>query len=112
MTPNFFHHILAIDLFQISQDNFFFGKRTISPICGFFRHFFALFDTLTSRYNDFDIKFNFFCYFYPYKHFIQKSFLKMNQKCPSDLVAMLGSENNGDTKHICRIQGTSLSGLI
>ena len=25
---------------------------------------------------------------------------------------MLGSENNGDTKHICRIQGTSISGLI
>ena len=65
-----------------------FGKSVISPICGFFRHFLALFDTFTSRYNDFDIKFKFAGYFYPYKHFILKSVLKMNQKCPSDLCAL------------------------
>jgi hypothetical protein len=70
MTPIFFHHILDIDLFQISQDNFFFGKRVISPICGFFGHFLALFDTFTSRYNDVDIKFQLSGYSYSYKHFI------------------------------------------
>ena len=70
MTPNFFHHILAIDIFQISQDKFFFVKRVLSPICGFFWYFLALFDTFTSRYNDFNIEFQFSGYFYPYKHFI------------------------------------------
>ena len=69
MTPNFFHHILAIDVFKISQDKFFFGKRVISPICGFFGIFFALFDTFITRYNDSDIKFKFFGYFHSYKSF-------------------------------------------
>jgi hypothetical protein len=45
MTPNFFHHILAIDIFQISQDKKFWGIRVISSIFGFFRHFLALLDT-------------------------------------------------------------------
>ena len=70
MTPNFFHHILAIDVFQISQNKNNFGKRVISPICGFFWHFLALFDTFTTVYNHSDIKFKFSGYFYPYKHFI------------------------------------------
>jgi hypothetical protein len=43
MAPNFFHHILAIDIFKISQDKIFFGKRNISLICGFFWHFFGPF---------------------------------------------------------------------
>ena len=71
----FFHHIFAIDVFQISQDKFFFGKRVISPICGFFWHFSALFGTFTTRYNHPDLKFKFSSYFYPYKRFIQKLFL-------------------------------------
>ena len=69
MTPIFFHHILAIDVFQISQDKIFFGKRVISPICGFFGIFLALFDTFIPRYNDSDTKFNFSGYFYSYKSF-------------------------------------------
>ena len=70
MTPIFFHHILAIDVFQIRQDKIFFGKLVISPICGFIWHFFGLFDTFTTRYNDSDIKSKFPGYFYSYKHFI------------------------------------------
>ena len=70
MTPNFFHHILAIDVFQISQDKNFFGKHILSSICGFFGIFLALFDTFTTRYNDLDIKLKFSGYFHPYKHFI------------------------------------------
>ena len=61
---------LLLDTFQICQDKIFFGKRVISPICGFFWHFLALFDTFITRYNDSDIKFKFSGYFYPYKHFI------------------------------------------
>ncbi len=30
MTPIFFHHILTIDLFQISQDKIFFEKRALT----------------------------------------------------------------------------------
>ena len=52
--------------------------------------FLALFDTFTTRYNDSGMKLKFSSYFYPYKHFIWKSFLKMNQKCPSDLCAISG----------------------
>jgi hypothetical protein len=59
MTPNFFCHILAIDIFQIGQDNFFFEKRFLNHICGFFQHFLALFETFTTRYNDSCIKFEF-----------------------------------------------------
>ena len=69
MTPIFFHHILAIDTCQISQDKIFFGKRVISPICGFFGHFLALFDTFITRYNDSDIRFKFSGYSYSYKSF-------------------------------------------
>ena len=59
MTPIFFHHILAIELFQISQDKKEIGKRVISSICGFFQYFLALFDTLTTRYDHSHIKFEF-----------------------------------------------------
>ena len=52
MTPNFFHHIIAIDTFQISQDNFFFEKLVLNQIFGFFQHFLALFETFTTLYND------------------------------------------------------------
>jgi hypothetical protein len=65
----FFHHILAIDEFQISQDKFFSGKRVVSPICGFFGIFLALFVTFITIYNDSDIKFKFSGYFYSYKSF-------------------------------------------
>ena len=57
MTLIFFHHILAIDIFQISQDKFFFEKRVLNQICGFFQHFLALFETFTTLYNDPCIKF-------------------------------------------------------
>ena len=53
----FFPPIIAIDVYLIGQDNFFFGKPILSPICGFFEHFLALFDTFTARYIDSDIKF-------------------------------------------------------
>ena len=71
MTPNFFfHHILAIDVFQNSRDKISFEKRVISSICGFFGILLALFDTFTTRYDDLDIKSKFSGYFYPYKHFV------------------------------------------
>jgi hypothetical protein len=65
----FFHHILAIDVFQISQDKKNSGKRVISPICVFFGIFWALFDTFSTIYNDSDIKFKFSGYFFSYKSF-------------------------------------------
>ena len=43
----------------------------------FFQKFLAHFDTFTTRYNHSDIKFEFSGYFYPYKHFIWKFFLKI-----------------------------------
>ena len=36
-------------MYQISQDNIFLEKAGISPNCGFFWTFLALFDTFTSR---------------------------------------------------------------
>ena len=60
MTPIFFHHILAIDIFQINQDKVFFEKRVLDQICGFFQHFLALFETFSTLYNDPCIKFEFF----------------------------------------------------
>ena len=65
--------------------------------CYFFQHFLALFDPIATRYNDPDIKFRFSAYLYSYKHFIRKSFLKMNKICPSDLC---GSPVYKDL-HIC-----------
>ena len=59
----------------------------------FFDNFLAFFDTFTTRYNDSDMKLKFSGYFYSYKRFIQKSFLKMNQKCPSDLCAEVGGSS-------------------
>jgi hypothetical protein len=54
MTQKFFYHVLAVDIFQISQDKFFFGKRVISRIFGFFLAFLALFDTFITRYHHSD----------------------------------------------------------
>ena len=59
MAPIFFHHILAIDIFQIGQDKIFFEKRFLNQICGFFQHFLTLFETFAARYNDPCIKFEF-----------------------------------------------------
>ena len=59
ITPIFFHHILAIDIFHFSQDKFFFEKRILNQIFGFFQHFLALFETFTTLYNDPCIKFEF-----------------------------------------------------
>ena len=78
MTSHFFPHIIAIDMYQISQGNFFFKKTDISPICGFFQNFLALFDTFTTRYSNSGIKFKFSDQFQYIKHFISKKFLKMN----------------------------------
>ena len=50
---------LAIDIFQIIQDNLFFEKRVLNQICGFFQHFLALFETFSTLYNDPCIKFEF-----------------------------------------------------
>ena len=64
MTKNKKHGFLKkigfIDIFQISQDKFFFEKRFLNQICGFFQHFLALFETFTIRYNASCIKFEFF----------------------------------------------------
>ena len=78
MTPFFFHHILAIDIFQIGQDKIFFEKRFLNQICGFFQHFLALFDPITTRYNDPAIKFEFCDQCQYIKHFISKKFLKID----------------------------------
>ena len=59
LTPIFFHSIIAIEIFQISQDKLFFEKRTLNQICGFFQHFLALFETFTTLYIDACIKFEF-----------------------------------------------------
>ena len=69
-------------MFQISQAKNFIKNPDISPICGFFQHFLALFDTFTSRYNHSYIKFEFSGYFYPYKHFLKKNFLENELKMP------------------------------
>ena len=70
MTSHFFPHIIAIDMYQMSQAKIKFEKQGKSLICGFFQHFLALFDTFTTRYDHSDIKFEFSGYLYPYKHFI------------------------------------------
>ena len=56
----------------------FIKNPDISPICGFFQHFLALFDTFTTRHIHSYIKFEFSGYFHPYKHFLKKTFWKMN----------------------------------
>ena len=70
MTPNFFHHIIAVDIFQTSQGKIKFGKRVINQICGFFHHFLALFDTFSARYSHSGIKFEFSEQFPSKKHII------------------------------------------
>ena len=77
MTPILFHYIKAIDIFQISQDNFFFEKRVLNQICGFFQHFLALFETFTTLHNDPFIKFDHLANFFLQKPFLKKYFLKM-----------------------------------
>ena len=67
MSLHFFLPIIAIDMYQISQDNLFLEKSGKS---GFFQNFLAPFDTFTTRYNHSDIKFEFSDYFYPYDNFI------------------------------------------
>ena len=51
-------------MYQISQGKFFLEKPDITPNCGFFQHFLALFDTFTTRCNHSGIKFEFSGYFY------------------------------------------------
>jgi hypothetical protein len=43
MTSHFFPHILAIDMYQISQAKFFLEKPGITPNFGFFSAFFGPF---------------------------------------------------------------------
>ena len=78
LTPIFFHHIKGIDIFRISHANFFFKKRVLNQICGFFQHFLALFDTFTTRYSHSDMKLKFSDQFQSIKYFILNFFLKMN----------------------------------
>jgi hypothetical protein len=59
MTSHFFPHIIAIDMYLINQDNFFFEKQAIIVICGIFQEFLALFDTFTTRYSHSGMKFEF-----------------------------------------------------
>ena len=77
MTPIFFHHILAIDRFQISQDKICFGKHFLDQIWGFFQHFLALFETFITLYNDPCIKFEFSGQFFSIETLFEKHFLKM-----------------------------------
>ena len=64
MTSDFFSWNIAIDMYQISQGKNFSEKPDITPNCGFFQNFLALFDTFTTRYNHSGIKFEFSGYFY------------------------------------------------
>jgi hypothetical protein len=59
MTLHFFSHIIAIDMYQISQGKKKSEKPGLSQNCGFFQLFLALFDTFTTRYSHSDIKFKF-----------------------------------------------------
>ena len=65
-------------MFQISQGKKFSEKPDISPNCGFFQNFLALFDTFTTRYSNSGIKFKFSDQFQYIKHYILKKFLKIN----------------------------------
>ena len=64
MTSHFFPHILAIDMYQISQAKNFLEKPGITPNFGFFQLFLALFDTFITRCIHSGIKFEFSGYFY------------------------------------------------
>ena len=46
-------------MYLICQDKNKFEKQAISVICGFFQDFLALFDTFTTRYSHYGIKFEF-----------------------------------------------------
>ena len=67
MTSQFFHHFIAIDMYQISQAKKISEKPGITPNCGFFQLFLALLDTFTTRYSD--IKFDVSDQFQYKKHF-------------------------------------------
>ena len=47
-------------MFKISPDIFFFKKRVLNQICGFFQIFLALYEIFTTLYNDLCIKFDLF----------------------------------------------------
>ena len=51
LTQIFFLRIIAIEIFQISQENSK-KKRVLIQICGLFQHFLALFETFTTLHND------------------------------------------------------------
>ena len=68
-------------MFQISQGKFFSEKPDITPNCGFFQHFLALFDTFTSRYYS-GIKFEFSGYFYHLKTLYSKTIFENELKMP------------------------------
>ena len=82
MTPIFFSSYIAIDIFQISQDNLFFEKRVLNQICGFFQHFLALFETFKTLYNDPCIKFEFSGYFLSIETLFEKIFFENVLKGP------------------------------
>ena len=64
---NFFHHIIAINIVQISQDKRKFGKCVMNQISGFFLSFF---DPFSASYSHSGIQFEFFEQFQSIKHFI------------------------------------------
>ena len=70
MTYHFFPHIIAIDMYQISQAKKKSEKPGITQNCGFFQLFLALLDTFTTRYSHSDIKFDVSDQFQYMKHFI------------------------------------------
>ena len=80
MTSHFFPHIIAIDMYQVSQSKKISEKPGITPNCDFFQHFLALFDTFTTRYSHPDIKFKFSDQFQYIKHFISKKFFENELK--------------------------------
>ena len=68
-------------MYQICQGKIFLKKPAISPNCGSFQYFLALFDIFTTRYDHPHIKFEFSGYFYPYKHFLKMIF-EIDSKMP------------------------------
>ena len=69
MTSNFFSSYYSYWYVSNLPRQFFFEKQGISVIFGFFQECLALFDTFTTRYSHWGIKFEFFDSFWSIKPF-------------------------------------------
>ena len=70
MTPIFFYHIIAINIFQISQDKKDLENALQNKFVAFFCHFLPFFDTFSATYSHSGIKFEFSEQFQSIKRFI------------------------------------------